>query len=246
MTLSQRAASWTAPEVKAARAVIEKAAKTRQRAHGGTAPGRKADTSRNRAGSDRHARETSHQVGRLARTSARLIEHAQLGWKKAPKRMRAIQTGQSDETVSRVANEIRRKAKADAAQRAIERGVADFKQLFTLKRYDVWNISQLDPGYGQKWPGNIPGSLVANVLYYFTARGALVVDPQEGGRGRPKEKLERTPALKLSAGRKADTSRNRALSVSQAGKTSHQVARLAGVSGRLIEQARFNRAEAAA
>jgi hypothetical protein len=85
------------------------------------------------------------------------------------------------ETASRAAHETKRKAKATAAEAAIEQGVEDFTQQFKLQRFDVWTFAGLDPGYGKPWPGNLPASLVANVLYYFTDPGALVVDPMAGG-----------------------------------------------------------------
>jgi len=64
---------------------------------------------------------------------------------------------------------------------AVKNGNAAFEDLFTLKIHDVWTFKGLDPGFGKKHPGNIPGALVANVLYYFTKPGDLVVDPMAGG-----------------------------------------------------------------
>lgn len=83
--------------------------------------------------------------------------------------------------VRRVWHEAQRKGKADDAALAIEHGVADFERLFKLQRYDVWNFAGLDPGFGKPWPGNLPGSLVANTLYYLTKPGDVVVDPMAGG-----------------------------------------------------------------
>jgi len=47
--------------------------------------------------------------------------------------------------------------------------------------YDVWNFPDLDDRFGRPCPGNIPAGLVFNLLYFFTSRGSLVVDPTAGG-----------------------------------------------------------------
>jgi|GEM_PF-2325964 DNA modification methylase len=47
--------------------------------------------------------------------------------------------------------------------------------------YNVWNFSQRDPRLGHPYPGNIPGQIAMNVLYYYTKQGDLVVDPMAGG-----------------------------------------------------------------
>jgi ParB-like chromosome segregation protein Spo0J len=46
--------------------------------------------------------------------------------------------------------------------------------------YDVWAFRR-DPSYGVPHPGSIPAAIVAHTLHYFTAPGALVVDPMAGG-----------------------------------------------------------------
>jgi len=47
--------------------------------------------------------------------------------------------------------------------------------------YNVWNFPQRDPRLGHPYPGNIPGQIAMNVLYYYTKQGDLVVDPMAGG-----------------------------------------------------------------
>jgi len=49
------------------------------------------------------------------------------------------------------------------------------------RRYNVWNFKQRDPRLGNPYPGNIPGQIVMNILYYYTKEGDLVVDPMAGG-----------------------------------------------------------------
>lgn len=47
--------------------------------------------------------------------------------------------------------------------------------------YNVWGFAKRDPRLGDESPGNIPGQIAMNVLYYYTKHGDLVVDPMAGG-----------------------------------------------------------------
>ena len=47
--------------------------------------------------------------------------------------------------------------------------------------YNVWNLPQRDPRLGREHPGNIPGQIAMNILYYYTEQGDMVVDPMAGG-----------------------------------------------------------------
>jgi len=47
--------------------------------------------------------------------------------------------------------------------------------------YNVWNFTGRDPRLGIEVPGNIPGQIAMNTLYYYTKQGDLVVDPMAGG-----------------------------------------------------------------
>jgi len=47
--------------------------------------------------------------------------------------------------------------------------------------YNVCNFTGRDPRLGLEVPGNIPGQIAMNVLYYYTNQGDLVVDPMAGG-----------------------------------------------------------------
>lgn len=50
------------------------------------------------------------------------------------------------------------------------------------KRYfDIWNFVGRDKRFGIEYPGNIPGQIVLNTLYYYTNENDLVVDPMAGG-----------------------------------------------------------------
>ena len=52
---------------------------------------------------------------------------------------------------------------------------------FQPKVYDIWNYSECDKRMGQEYPGQIPGQIVLNALYYYTEQGDLVVDLMAGG-----------------------------------------------------------------
>lgn len=49
------------------------------------------------------------------------------------------------------------------------------------KVYNHWNFPNKDIRLGMSYPGNIPGQIVMNLLYYYTEQGDLVVDPMAGG-----------------------------------------------------------------
>ena len=52
---------------------------------------------------------------------------------------------------------------------------------FVPKGVDVWNFAMRGDDAGLPYPGNIPGDLVRNVLYYWTEPGDLILDPMAGG-----------------------------------------------------------------
>lgn len=183
---SQKAAIMTQPRVaKALVQVLRAEGKARQLGAGARGVeggrGRRKGTLEEPLPQGFRAPQARDRLGAAAGVSGKTIDHAVFAWKHAPEKMRAIQMGTSEETVSQVAHEVRRAAKATEAERAIKEGVEDFEKLFKLKVYDVWNFGSLDPGFGQSWPGNLPASLVANVLFYLSGPGDLVADPMAGG-----------------------------------------------------------------
>lgn len=129
----------------------------------------------------KRAPQVRDQVAKLAGVSGRTVSDAKAAWEKAPERMKAVIKGESKQTVASVINEIRKAEKATEAEKAIKNGNVEFEKLFTLKIHDVWTFKDLDPGFGKAHPGNIPASLVANLIHYFTKPGDLVVDPMAGG-----------------------------------------------------------------
>ena len=49
-----------------------------------------------------------------------------------------------------------------------------------VQPYDVWNFASCHDLMGDRHPGRIPGEIVAHVLYFYTKRGDLVIDPMAG------------------------------------------------------------------
>lgn len=49
-----------------------------------------------------------------------------------------------------------------------------------LQPYDVWRFSACDARFGGEYPGRIPGQLLLHVLYFYTDRGEMVLDPMAG------------------------------------------------------------------
>lgn len=83
-------------------------------------------------------------------------------------------------------------AKVDAGTLSIDAGHKAIRVLITdeeepsdrpdfIRTYNAWNFSENDPRFGQPHPGRIPGQIAANVIYYYTEPGDLVVDPMAGG-----------------------------------------------------------------
>ncbi|UOF78520.1 chromosome partitioning protein parB [Caudoviricetes sp.] len=50
-----------------------------------------------------------------------------------------------------------------------------------IRHFTSWQFSENDPRFGMPHPGRIPGQIPANVIWYFTEPGDLVVDPMAGG-----------------------------------------------------------------
>lgn len=49
------------------------------------------------------------------------------------------------------------------------------------KVYNVWSFVNRDTRLGEQYDGNIPGQIALNVLYYYTSKDDLVIDPMAGG-----------------------------------------------------------------
>lgn len=83
--------------------------------------------------------------------------------------------------------DIRQKEKLDILDKKIDQGTAlndlELAQSLniSIRPYDVWNYSEIDERFGQRYPGNIPAGIVVNTLVFFTEPGDLILDPMAGG-----------------------------------------------------------------
>lgn len=50
-----------------------------------------------------------------------------------------------------------------------------------IRLYNVLTFTEIDPRFGIPHPGQIPGQIAGNIIYYFTEEGELVLDPMAGG-----------------------------------------------------------------
>lgn len=50
-----------------------------------------------------------------------------------------------------------------------------------IRFYNSWQFAENDPRFGMPHPGRIPGQIPANIIYYYSEPGDLVVDPMAGG-----------------------------------------------------------------
>jgi hypothetical protein len=77
-------------------------------------------------------------------------------------------------------------AALDAGTKSIHAAYKDLRRRdrfttgFRPTPYDVWRFRH-DRAFGIPHPGSIPPAIVAHTLHYYTAPGALVVDPMAGG-----------------------------------------------------------------
>jgi hypothetical protein len=86
------------------------------------------------------------------------IDRGELSIHAAHKSLRELFKGDSDEST-------------DAGEE-----IPDF-----IRYYNSWQFAENDPRFGIPHPGRIPGQISANIIYYYSAPGDLVVDPMCGG-----------------------------------------------------------------
>ena len=70
------------------------------------------------------------------------------------------------------------KATTELRERRQVRGQLSNK--FEPKLTNLWDFSRCDPCFGFEYPGRMPGQIVQNLLYYYTEKDDLVVDPFAG------------------------------------------------------------------
>jgi ParB family chromosome partitioning protein len=119
---------------------------------------------------------------RIGRTDTLIARALDLGGKDLYRQARAIwQTAQAGDP--RAQNSV---TQLDARTKTIHAAYKDLRRRdrftvgFRPTPYDVWAFKH-DRAFGIPHPGSIPPAIVAHTLHYFTAPGALVVDPMAGG-----------------------------------------------------------------
>jgi len=55
------------------------------------------------------------------------------------------------------------------------------RDLAWLRYTNHWYFNERDKTLGIEYPGNIPGQIALNVVYYYTNEGDLIIDPMAGG-----------------------------------------------------------------
>lgn len=124
---------------------------------------------------DRHSQAT----GRTDETIARALE---LGGKDLYRQARAVwrAAGEQDPRALSAVGQL------DTGTKTIHAAFKDLRRRdrfttgFQPTPYDVWNVRH-DRAFGIPHPGDIPAPILAHLLHYYTAPGALIVDPMAGG-----------------------------------------------------------------
>ncbi len=120
--------------------------------------------------------------GQAGRTDERVARAVGFGSRELYRQARAVWRAAQD-------NDERAAAALDLLDRGTKTIHAAYKDLrrrdrfsanFKPTPYDVWSFRS-DAAFGIPYPGAIPPSIVAHLLYYFTKPGDLVIDPMAGG-----------------------------------------------------------------
>ena len=119
---------------------------------------------------------------RAGRTDVRIAAALNLGGKDLYRQARAIWKAARDGDV-RASSSLSR---LDGGTKSVHAAYKDLRRRdrfsagFRPTPYDVWSFKH-DRAFGIPHPGSIPPAVVAHTLHYYTAPGALVIDPMAGG-----------------------------------------------------------------
>ncbi len=144
---------------------------------------RDSDARAEREDSDPVAGEGTPSRGNgRGRTDAAIARHLGMGGKDLYRQARAIwRLARSGD--ARAQSGV---AQLDGGTKTVHAAYKDLRRRdrfgsdFRPTPYDVWPFRH-DRAFGIPHPGSIPPALVAHALHYYTAPGALVVDPMAGG-----------------------------------------------------------------
>jgi ParB family transcriptional regulator, chromosome partitioning protein len=126
--------------------------------------------------------ECRNSDDRSGRTDTKIAQMLGLGGKDLYRQARAIWKKAKGGDL-RACNGV---AQLDAKSKTIHAAYKDLRRRdrfsagFRPTPYDVWPFKH-DRAFGIPHPGSIPPAIVAHTLHYYTAPGALVVDPMAGG-----------------------------------------------------------------
>jgi hypothetical protein len=140
----------------------------------------RADEPTERRGSD--TRKSDDGSGQTGRTDVAVGRAIGLGGKDLYRQARAVWRAAASAD-PRAQSSV---AALDAGTKSIHAAYKDLRRRdrfttgFRPTPYDVWPFRH-DRAFGIPHPGSIPPAIVAHTLHYYTAPGALVVDPMAGG-----------------------------------------------------------------
>jgi DNA modification methylase len=130
----------------------------------------------------RNSDDRADSNAEVGRTDARIAQTLGLGGKDLYRQARAVWR-------TALAGDPRAQsgvAQLDAGTKSVHAAYKDLRRRdrfsagFRPTPYDVWAFKH-DRAFGVPHPGSIPPAIVAHTLHYYTAPGAMVVDPMAGG-----------------------------------------------------------------
>jgi len=80
-----------------------------------------------------------------------------------------------------VRQEMDKTGNVDKAFKIVKRIDDTDKLPFEPQAFNIWNFTDRNPAFGIEYPGNIPGDIIQNLLWLYTEKKDLVVDPFSGG-----------------------------------------------------------------
>lgn len=146
--------------------VIEKE-KALARMARGVAEGEKAQTVRE---------AVSAEIGMKPRTYSKIKEIYEASKTNENAKLELAKIDKGEKSINAAFKSLRPLIEGDKELKEGSLELPDFLQLTT-----AWRFAENDPRFGIPHPGRIPGQIAGNVIYYFTERDDLVVDPMAGG-----------------------------------------------------------------
>lgn len=113
---------------------------------------------------------------------SRDLAAATVGWSGRQAEKAAKVLAYAEETGDRSLLALMNGKSVDSAHAAVKRLQEGVKvPPFVPQHGNVWNFSRPTPGLGEKYPGQVPGDILRNLFWLYTAKDDLVVDLFAGG-----------------------------------------------------------------